>query len=84
MTSEVERSRRPIQGERLGANPARSLDGKFLFVYGFGSTGFELLLYSTAVKGYLTVSAQVPNGSGILGRERGRLESSPSLITDGT
>ena len=50
----------------LGANPARSLDGKFLFVYGFGSTGFELLLYSTAAQGYLAVSAQAPNGAAFL------------------
>ncbi|MGC1414132.1 MAG: IPT/TIG domain-containing protein [Candidatus Acidiferrum sp.] len=46
----------------LAANPARSLDGKFLFVYGFGNAGYELLLYSSDTQGYLPVSGQVPNG----------------------
>src|SRR6266436_1051886 len=50
----------------LGADPARSLDGKYLFVYGFGSAGSELLLYSTAAQGYLAVSAQAPNGAAFL------------------
>lgn len=45
----------------LAANPARSLDGKFLFVYGFGNAGYELLLYSSDAKGYLPVSGQVQN-----------------------
>lgn len=50
----------------LGADPARSLDGKYLFVYGFGSAGYELLLYSSAAQGYLPVSAQAPNGAAFL------------------
>jgi hypothetical protein len=50
----------------LGADPARSLDGKYLFVYGFGSAGYELLLYSSATQGYLPVSAQAPNGAAFL------------------
>ncbi len=45
----------------LAANPARSLDGKFLFVYGFGNAGYELLLYSSDAQGYLPVSGQVQN-----------------------
>ena len=50
----------------LGAEPARSLDGKYLFVYGFRSAGSELLLYSTAAQGYLAVSAQAPSGAAFL------------------
>jgi len=50
----------------LGADPARSLDGKYLFVYGFGSAGYELLLYSSATQGYLPVSTQAPNGAAFL------------------
>jgi hypothetical protein len=50
----------------LGADPARSLDGKYLFVYGFGSASYELLLYSSATQGYLAVSAQAPNGAAFL------------------
>lgn len=50
----------------LAANPARSLDGKYLFVYGLGSAGYELLLYSSAAQGYLPVSAQSPNGAAFL------------------
>ena len=46
----------------LASNPARSLDGKFLFVYGFGNAGYALLLYSSDVQGYLNVSGQVQNG----------------------
>lgn len=45
----------------LAATPARSLDGKFLFVYGFGSAGYELLIYSASTQGYLPVSGQVQN-----------------------
>jgi hypothetical protein len=43
----------------LASNPARSLDGKFLFVYGFGNAGYELLLYSSDAQGYLPVSGPV-------------------------
>jgi len=50
----------------LGADPARSLDGKYLFVYGFGSASYELLLYSSATQGYLPVSAQAPSGAAFL------------------
>jgi hypothetical protein len=50
----------------LGADPARSLDGKYLFVYGFGSAGYELLLYSSVTQGYLPVSARAPNGAAFL------------------
>ena len=44
------------------ANPARSFDGKFLFVCGLGSNVVEVLLYSTSAQGYLPVSGQVQNG----------------------
>src|SRR5207253_10198250 len=50
----------------LGADPARSLDGKYLFVYGFESASYELLLYSSATQGYLPVSAQAPSGAAFL------------------
>lgn len=50
----------------LGANPARSSDGRYLFVYGFGGAAYELVLYSSATQGYLPVSTQVPNGAAFL------------------
>ena len=45
----------------LGNNPARSSDGKYLFVYGFASNGYRLELYSAATKSYLPVFGQVQN-----------------------
>lgn len=45
----------------LGNNPARSSDGKYLFVYGYGSNSYGLELYSAATKNYLPVFGQVAN-----------------------
>ena len=46
----------------LASNPARSQDGKFLFVYGFGSAaGYGLMIYSTATQSYLPAFGQVQN-----------------------
>lgn len=56
----------PVNPGPSEANPVRSLDGKYLFVSAFGSTGFELLLYSIAAQGYLPTSAPSPNGVAFL------------------
>lgn len=50
----------------LAGNPARSQNGEFLFVYGFGSAGYGLQLYSTAAQGYLPVFGQVQNEAVLL------------------
>lgn len=51
----------------LAGNPARSSDGKYLFVYGFtSSNGYGLELYSAASQSYLPVSGQAQNGTGLL------------------
>lgn len=50
----------------VSSSPSRTLDGKLLFVYGVGSAGPQLLLYSSAIQGYLPVSAQSPNGAILL------------------
>jgi hypothetical protein len=50
----------------LASNPARSSDGKYLFVYGYGSNGYGLELYSAATKSYLPVFGQVQNGAALL------------------
>ena len=50
----------------LACNPARSSDGNYLFVYGFGSNGYGLELYSAATQSYLPVFGQVQNGPVLL------------------
>jgi len=50
----------------LAGNPARSQNGEFLFVYGFGSAGYGLQLYSTVAQAYLPVSGQVQNEAVLL------------------
>jgi hypothetical protein len=51
----------------LASNPARSADGKYLFVYGFeGSNGYGLEIYSEAAKSYLPVFGQVQNAGELL------------------
>jgi IPT/TIG domain-containing protein len=46
----------------LSANPARSLDGEFLLVFGLGNSGLELVVYSIATQSYLSASTQLQNG----------------------
>jgi hypothetical protein len=50
----------------LAGNPARSSDGNYLFVYGFGSNGYGLELYSASIRSYLPVSGQVQNEAVLL------------------
>jgi hypothetical protein len=50
----------------LAGNPARSSDGNYLFVYGFGNNGYGLELYSAATRKYLPVFGQVQNAGVLL------------------
>lgn len=50
----------------LAGNPARSSDGKYLFVYGFGTNGYGLELYSASTRSYLPAFGQVQNESVLL------------------
>lgn len=46
----------------LSANPARSLNGEFMLVFGgLGGSGLQLLIYSVAAQNYLPASAPLQN-----------------------
>jgi hypothetical protein len=55
----------------LASNPARSSDGKYLFVYGYASNGYGLELYSAATKSYLPVFGQVQNAAVLAANQDG-------------
>jgi hypothetical protein len=50
----------------LAGNPARSSDGNYLFVYGYGTNGYGLELYSASTRSYLPASGQVQNEAVLL------------------
>jgi WD40 repeat protein len=45
----------------VSANPARSQNGQYLLVFGLGSSGLELAVYSAATQSYLPTSARLQN-----------------------
>ena len=45
----------------VSANPARSLNGAYLLVFGLGNSGLELVVYSATTQSYLPASGQLQN-----------------------